>query len=196
LNLLWIIFSMLLVECTLNFNHVDAVLGGPFDNELHLPAQLLPLLIGAFGFTRTSYLMFENFRSPGELEPSIIDPSPPQPARTMHFGPDVLQAFSPGMKRKRTSKEHSPDEIDELEGHRPWPIRYLVAWLPWLSLLKYFQDAQYRADERADEAGKGLRRGPTVGESVQLGNRNRTGRTSTSRHSSDDASAVDHVNGA
>ena len=36
--------------------------------------------------------------------------------------------------------KYDPDEIDEIERGRAWPVRYLVAWLPWLGLLEYFQE--------------------------------------------------------
>jgi hypothetical protein len=129
----------MLVEFSLNFNHVSKVLGGPHDNELHLPAQLLPLLIGAFGFLRTCYLLFEHFRSPAEFEPSLAALSPVQEARTLHMR-DLPLAFSPAMARHSTTTSHDPDEMDELERRRGFGVRYIVAWLPWLSLLKHFQD--------------------------------------------------------
>ena len=148
LNLAWIIFSIFLVEFTLNFNHVAAVLGGPHDNELHLPAQLLPLLIGAFGFVRTCYLLLESWRSPEDIDPSVSAPTTPLPARTMHPGRDILLAFSPAMARASTTTSHDPNEIDELERQRSRFGRYLVAWLPWLSLLPYFRKEPHQDKEK------------------------------------------------
>ena len=58
---------------------------------------------------------------------------------TMHIR-DIPLAFSPAMARNLTATSHDPNELDELQRGRRWPIRYLVAWLPWLSLLPYFQD--------------------------------------------------------
>ncbi|KAF6808550.1 hypothetical protein CPLU01_15657 [Colletotrichum plurivorum] len=138
LNLAFLIYSMLLVEFSLNFNHVSAVLGGPNENELHLPAQLLPLLIGTFGFVRTCYLLFESWRSPEDIDPSLSAPPTPLTSRTMHPR-DMLLLFSPAMAR-RSTVSHDPEEIDETAKRRGRSVRYLVAWLPWLSLLESFQD--------------------------------------------------------
>ena len=44
------------------------------------------------------------------------------------------------MSRDSVATKYDPDEIDEIEKGRAWPVRYLVAWLPWLSLLGYFQE--------------------------------------------------------
>lgn len=115
------------------------VLGGPHDNELHLPAQLLPLLIGTFGFVRISYLVFENQRSHSDIEPSVSAPTTPHQARIIHAR-DFPLLFSPAMARNPITTSHDPHEIDDLERKRRWPVRYLVAWLPWLSLLGYFHD--------------------------------------------------------
>jgi hypothetical protein len=139
LNFLWLVYSVFLVEFSLNFNNVTAVLGGPEDNEFHLPAQLLPFMIGIFGFVRTCYLLFESWRSPGDTEPSVSEPTPPLPARTMHIR-DIPLAFSPAMARNSTISSHDPNEVDDIERGRRWPVRYLVSWLPWLSVLKYFRD--------------------------------------------------------
>ncbi|KAF9873161.1 hypothetical protein CkaCkLH20_09324 [Colletotrichum karsti] len=151
LNLAFLIYSMLLVEFTLNFNHVNAVLGGPHNNELHLPAQLLPLLIGSFGFVRTCYLLFESWRSPEDIDPSLSAPPTPVAARTMHTR-DVLLLFSPAMARRPTTF-HDPDEIDKTAKQRGWPVRYLVAWLPWLSLLGFFQERPALEDRKRHSKG-------------------------------------------
>jgi hypothetical protein len=135
LNFLWLIHSTL-IEFSLNFNNVTAVLGGLKNNELHLPGQLLPLLIGAFGFVRTSYFVLESWHSPGDIQPPLSEPSPPHAASIMHAR-DLPLAFSPAMARRTTTISHDPDEIDELERGRRCPVRYLVAWIPWLSLIKW-----------------------------------------------------------
>ena len=49
---------MLLVEMTLNMNNIRGVLGGP-DNDLSAPGQLLPFLVGAFGFARSCYAILQ-----------------------------------------------------------------------------------------------------------------------------------------
>jgi hypothetical protein len=136
-----LVYSALLIEFTLNFNNVTAVLGGPHSSELHLPGQLLPLLIGAFGFVRICYLVLESWRSGNDVEPSLATNQRTRlEARTLHTK-DLPLAFSPAMKREeRVRKEHEPDEVDELERRRGRAARYLVSWLPWLSLLEGFRD--------------------------------------------------------
>lgn len=145
---------MVLVECTLNFNHVAPVLGGAgHDNEISLPAQLLPLLIGAFGFVRTCYLLLETWRSPDDIDPSLSAPPKPLPARTMHVK-DMFLMFSPAMRRKSTFT-HGPGEVEDFAKRRGRPARYLVAWLPWLSLLRSFQgpsELSYCGTSNSNEA--------------------------------------------
>jgi hypothetical protein len=153
LNFLWLVWSMLLVEMTLNYNHVSAVLGGPTDNELHLPAQLLPLLIGAFGFVRILYKLLEDRRGRGDVDPSLAhDPAPPSPkaARTMHLD-KAFAAFSPAMAKRAPTAPHDPAEVDPLERRRSRALRYLVAWLPWLSLLQHFQGPEGDEEKRGNE---------------------------------------------
>ncbi|KAL5322090.1 hypothetical protein ACEPPN_010059 [Leptodophora sp. 'Broadleaf-Isolate-01'] len=140
LNFLWLIYSALLIEFSLNFNNATAVLRGRDNgNELHLPAQLLPLLIGTFGLVRVLYLVVRSKRSPEDTEPSLLDTYSPKRSRTLKVR-NLLLAFSPAMSRDSTITKYDPDEVDELERGRPWHVRYLVAWLPWLSILKYFKD--------------------------------------------------------
>jgi hypothetical protein len=149
-------FSVLMVELTLGYNHATAVLGGPDDNELHLPSELLPLMIGAFSFLRTCWLKFEEWRSPSNPDPSIaVDddgdddlPARARRSRTMRLGVRVFQAFSESLAADAGRRaEHEAEELDRLERGRPTPERYLVAWLPWLSLLKRWRNDAARADE-------------------------------------------------
>lgn len=59
----------------------------------------------------------------------------------MRFGLAMLQAFSPSLAADAQRKaEHDAAELDEIEKGRSRSARYLVAWLPWLSLLKYFRN--------------------------------------------------------
>ena len=151
-NLIWLIFSALMVEFTLNFNHVTAVLGGPNDNELHLPSELLPLLIGAFGFVRICWLKFEEWRSPGDRDPSVVKSTDmPRRSRTLRFGVHMLQIFSSSLAKDAARvAQHEADELDELEKNRTRASRYLVSWLPWLSLLKHWRN------ELPEDKGKSL----------------------------------------
>jgi hypothetical protein len=135
------VYSALLIEFTLNFNNVTAVLGGPHSGELHLPGQLLPLLIGVFGLVRICYLVLESWRSGDDVEPSLATNQKLRLEARMLHAKDLALAFSPAMrKEENVRKEHEPDEADELERRRGRVVRYLVSWLPWLSLLEGFRD--------------------------------------------------------
>jgi hypothetical protein len=59
----------------------------------------------------------------------------------MRLGSAMLKAFSPSLAADAKMKaEHDAAEMDEMEKGRSRWARYLVAWLPWLSLLKYFHN--------------------------------------------------------
>jgi hypothetical protein len=80
-------------------------------------------------------------------------------ARTMHVKDPPL-AFSPGMQRGvERGGERDPREVDGLEEGRRWKVRYLVAWLPWLSLLGYFRDQNLGEGGRGGVCIVGCRRG-------------------------------------
>lgn len=154
LNLIWIIYSAVLVEVTLNFNNITGVLGGRNGGgtTLHLPGQLLPLLIGTFGMVRTLYLLYAALRSADDENPSLPASTTPTRARTLRAR-NVLLAFSPAMDRDARSKRYDPNEDGELERNMRWPVRYLVAWLPWLTLLPYFQ---HRASDETKHQSRSL----------------------------------------
>ena len=232
-SLLILILAALFTEFTLNFNHVTAVLGGPNDNELHLPAQLLPLLIGAGGFIRILWLKFEEWRSPADREPSVAarttnrdsmlsSGSPHSPTKTspttggaatasaveekerasaanangvgngnsnthrrsrtnppqdLHF----LQLFSPALAIDGPGEQaRDPSEIDALQAGRPAVMRYLVAWLPWLSLLRAFSN-----DEAVEEEHQRLaimdRRVKEKNDELERGHSVETARTESPR---------------
>jgi hypothetical protein len=113
-NPIWLLWSVLTVEFTLNFNHITGVLGGP-QNSLSTPGQLLPLLVGGFGFVQTSYVILKEkvFQRDFHKEPQT----------GYHFGPSVLR---------------STTDLDTAQQQRNIALRYLVGWLPWLSLLQSY----------------------------------------------------------
>ncbi|KAH7303964.1 hypothetical protein B0I35DRAFT_517099 [Stachybotrys elegans] len=116
MNLIWLVFSAVMVEITLNFNHIDGVLGGP-QNNLSSPGQLLPLLVGAVGFASTGYQLVQDKLFNREKRSKIF--------RRRRFGPRTLR---------------STTNLDRQQEKRSVFVRYLVGWLPWLSLLQHFDE--------------------------------------------------------
>lgn len=116
-NPLWLLWSMVTVECTLNFNHIQSVLGGP-ENDLSNPGQLLPFLVGAFGFVQTVY---------GILKERVFQ-------KDFHAAPEAYGGqFGPSVLRSTT-------DMDKIEQAESRFRRYLVGWLPWLSLLHSYDE--------------------------------------------------------
>lgn len=121
-NPIWLLWSVLTVEFTLNFNHIEGVLGGP-QNSLSTPGQLLPLLVGGFGFIQVLYVI---------LKEKVFQ-------RAFHADPDSNHHFGPSVLRSTT-------DLDTAQQKRSRVLRYLVGWLPWLSLLQSY-------DQRLEEQG-------------------------------------------
>ena len=127
---------MVMVETTLNYNHIDGVLGR--NGRIFFPSQLLPFVIGLCSFVRVVYLRFELFRSPQDIKPSLaVGPQTPTRVPTMPHGKDWLKAFSPGIHHEGGHKpemkdnfENSQVDLELMDQPRWW--RYLCAWLPWL----------------------------------------------------------------
>jgi hypothetical protein len=142
-NLVWIIWSMVMIEVTLNYNHVANVLGE--NGRIFFPSQLIPMTIGICGFIRVGYLRFEQWRDPEGRKPSLEDDEPmPQRQSTIPRGKDIFRMFapvSPPGVMKMTSEESLPQEFEDsdidkdMEGQPAW-WRYTVAWLPWLNTVK------------------------------------------------------------
>ena len=126
-----------MMEFTLNYNHVQSVLG--WHGHIFFPSQVIPLLIGAFGFIRIAFIRFAQWRSPEDIEPSLArDPTLPQRASTAPRGLGWLKVFT-ASRRGGTdpAAEHEDGDIDPCMEDRPLWLRYLVAWLPWLALTKW-----------------------------------------------------------
>jgi hypothetical protein len=139
-NLVWIIWSMVMIEVTLNYNHVANVLGE--NGRIFFPSQLIPMTIGICGFIRVAYLRFEQWRSPVDTKPSLAeDPPMPEKQSTLPKGKTFFRMFSPGTYPGPLTKGDREEELKQvfedsdldpdMEGKPAW-WRYLVAWLPWL----------------------------------------------------------------
>ena len=143
-NLAWIIWSMVMVEVTLNYNHVANVLGE--NGRIFFPSQLIPMTIGICGLVRVGYLRFEQWRDPVGKKPSLENDGPmPQKQSTFPKGRDVFRMFAPetppGPITKVESEEALPQVFEDsdldsdMAGQAAW-WRYTVAWLPWLNSVK------------------------------------------------------------
>jgi hypothetical protein len=104
------------------------------------------MLIGAFSFVRILWIRFEIWRSPEDIDPSLPPTADtglakrPKQVRTFRNPGDVLRLFSPALSRsfidKKLISEEARRTYSAVDGPR-WK-RYLVGWLPWLSLVSWF----------------------------------------------------------
>lgn len=138
---------MVMVEMTLNFNHVKNVLGE--NGRIFFPSQLIPFTIGVAGLLRVMYLSYDDWRNPGNHQASL-DRAPTIHHRSSTFpqGKDIFKVFSPANtqtsmgERKGTTDDsmqfESSDLDPEVEGTPIW-WRFLISWLPWLQALQWFR---------------------------------------------------------
>jgi hypothetical protein len=165
-SFLWLVVTILLVETTLYYNNVSAVLGGPDDNELHLPSQLIALMIGAFGLVRLCYLKLTGWRYSGHDNTAAIDSSaPPHPHWKPQLNLNLLKIFSPNFSADEEPPKHEDstddpfadtevserdqiDELDPLVKGKSWFVRCMISWLPWLVLIP----ARYRKQSDAESS--------------------------------------------
>lgn len=126
-NPIWLAWSIVTIECTLNFNKLKGVLGGE-DNELSMPGQLLPFLVGGFGFAETLYKI---------LKEKVFQ-------KDFHDAPEAYRGFGPSVLRSTTDMENGQQQ-------KSWVLRYIVGWLPWLSLLhSYDKELSARGISRSN----------------------------------------------
>lgn len=137
-----------MIECTLNFNHVKGVLGP--GNRIFFPSQLIPMIIGAFSFVRLAYKLLEKWRDPDD-EPSLprdaytsflTGPQSSEPPQQFPKKTRLFKLFAPTTDTLAHAPKEAPPEdndIDDLMRNVPTSLRYLVSWLPWLSLLHWWK---------------------------------------------------------
>ena len=132
-NAVWLVYSALMVEFTLNYNHITGVLGGEHEGGLQLPSQLLPFLVGLFSFIRICYQLFKERM--GAPKKTAVEPDAAEAAADAGF--DDLQVFD-GSEPNRPGPDTQPPPPLRSDSHqaRGTPlVRYLFAWLPWLGLV-------------------------------------------------------------
>lgn len=151
-NLLWLVWSAVTVEVTLNLNHVSGVLGGRHDGELQLPGQLLPFLVGLFSFIRTCYQLLtvklaervegkDGRKNTSDSDSTVIVmPGEYSPARLEEYGTQQLALRPDGYHVVAHSLA----------------TRLLVGWLPWLGLVVHPSTASRSRLSLLVERGTGL----------------------------------------
>jgi len=152
-NFFWIVWSMVTVEFTLNYNHVVAVLGP--QGRIYFPSQLIPMIIGAFTLTRLLYKKLEYARGGDDVEPTVVREAtidgPPQP---MPSRKNMFKLWAPPTSHVHPGTNHMPEDEDvdpRMDGKPAW-VRYLVAYLPWLSLLPSLQKRSSNQSGQGDHA--------------------------------------------
>ena len=143
------IFAVITVELTLNWNKVNDVIGT--GNNVAYPSQLLPLLIGVFGLVRILFLLFWAYYEPEDREQGETATAPPEDAQgnlsvgnEQRAGPQGLGSRS--RKRTASPSPYSPGTtiLGHDQNHNPVAVRrslfhrYMVAWLPWLSQFPFW----------------------------------------------------------
>lgn len=134
-NIVLIVYSIIKVEFTLNYNHVASVLGE--NGRIFFPSQLIPTVIGACSLVRVCYIRWETWRSQNDYRPSLAHtPTSPTVKTTLPFG-RIGKIFAPAtqtdMEARRIEKYPCEDNtLDEGMVGQPLWWRLLVSWLPWL----------------------------------------------------------------
>lgn len=141
-----------MVEVTLNKNKITGVLGSSInEGGIAYPAQLLPMLIGALSLVRILFLLYRQWSRSKEAKEGNArkefatklgtSPQSPQVSRYTTGGGLGLHttlsptehSFSPSAVSEGTTVV-SPGQDHSSSFDRPRYLRYLVAWLPWLSV--------------------------------------------------------------
>lgn len=164
-NLFWLIWSAVTVEVTLNYNHVNGVLGGKHDDgQLQLPSQLLPFLIGLFSFLRTVYyLLREKFLTKdnnGPTRPKEKDEATEMVesqviVSPVHFSPNPSKRALSDFSHNGTPPDLPRADSYHIVAKSPF-IRLMVGWLPWLGLVVHPDTAVKSRLSGFIEKGTGL----------------------------------------
>jgi len=137
---------------TLNQNHLLGTLAQ--HSDVRPPAQLLPLLIGVLSFARTLWLIFDEhgktiakiLRTEAENAKILRAEAENEPPKILHnirrgFEITVRRIISPlSVSSSTVSTDGSEQSQSHMpHGFHPWHQRYLVAWMPWLSIFKFWR---------------------------------------------------------
>lgn len=130
-SFIWIVFCAIMIELTLNENHVIDTLAQ--NSPIRSPGQLLPLLIGILSFGRILWLISIEHRK--EIIEVLRTETKSKPHRKIYnirrgLGISMHRIISP-LAPVEITKTRTPDVSHS------WPRRYLVGWLPWLSVFGF-----------------------------------------------------------
>ena len=169
-NLVWIIFCANIIEMTLVKNNMRKALSQY--SHISSPAQLLPLLVGTLSFIRTLWKIFQQHGK--TIANTLRDDAEKAENEAPKFLHRVRLVFEITIRKIISPLSVSSDiagSTVHLERshsntpHRFHPLhhRYLVAWLPWLSVFKFWKhycavaetlplhaDAPHREDIKLD----------------------------------------------
>jgi hypothetical protein len=100
------------------------------------------MMIGALSFLRICWILFQRWGSPkpdccdeNEVPPRMLNGVPPA---TPSVGLGLLSSSSPDAERLAAGAGQDYDQ--SLNGHRSLAMRYLVAYLPWLSQFQFWKN--------------------------------------------------------
>ena len=143
------IFAIITVELTLIWNRVSTVI--VTGNSVAYPSQLLPLLVGGFGFVRILFLLFWAYYEPEDQERGETATAPPEDAQGNLSAGNEQRAARQGLGIESKEMTASPSSyspgttiLGHDQNHNPVAIRrsllhrYMVAWLPWLSQFPFW----------------------------------------------------------
>jgi len=112
---------MLMVEFTLNYNHVEGVLASA---GITNPGQLLPLLIGLLSLVRICWVLYKE---------QVIER---REKGAKSYGPVELGAFS----RRSTAESTGEGSSRTPDAQKPWWYRFVLLWLPWLGTFESYRN--------------------------------------------------------
>jgi len=138
-NLGWIIFCAVMIELTLNENHMLLTLSKW--GNIAFPAQLVPLLVGVLSFARVLWLMLMDWadeEAPSGEEPGHPETHPHRTAyvKTLRGGLRLLPPWTKAAKKPRRAVAEPENMKDR---HKPIHYRFLVGYLPWLSVFPFWR---------------------------------------------------------
>jgi len=160
-NFIWLLWSAVTVEVTLNFNHVRGVLGAtPNDGNLHLPSQLLPFLVGLFSFLRTLYILIKEklgrSRQRRKLHAAHGDTKKTDEVASLTEETAAVIV----VPEDQLPPKDEPTPLPRADSYRiiarSLPVRYLVGWLPWLGLVVHPETKSKSKISNLIEKGAGL----------------------------------------